>query len=62
MPGFVDVAPDVLICSSVLFDHTAQAGELVNIADVHTMLLDLDLLFVVNPHGFCFLDVYFEAG
>ncbi len=55
MSSFVDAAPNVLICSSIFADHATQVGELINIADVHTMHLYLVLLFVVNPHGFCFL-------
>ena len=71
MSGLVDPALDVLVCSSIFVDDTAQVDKLLNLVQVFVVECDGVLFLVVYSHYLrplgvdietCLLSFFSEAG
>lgn len=61
MSGLVDPALDVLVCSSICGDDTAQVDKLLHLVQVFVVECDGVLFLVVYSHHHRLLDVDIEA-
>ena len=61
MSGLVDPALDVLVCSSIFVDDTAQVDKLLNLVQVFVVECDGVLFLVVYSHHLRLLGVDIEA-